>query len=63
MARVTAEKVEQSKRDLLQAAQEAAERLVLAFEHVHCGLGELESELAGRFSSWGDDQENLRLLA
>ena len=48
---------------LLQAAQEAAERLVLAFEHVHCGLGELESELAGRFSSWGDDQENLRLLA
>jgi hypothetical protein len=30
---------------LLQAAQKAAERLQLDFEHVHCGYGELESSL------------------
>ena len=48
---------------LLQAAKAAAERLALPFEHLHCGLGELESELAGRFSSWDDDAEDLRLLA
>jgi len=48
---------------LVQAAREAAERLALPFEHVHCGLGELESELAERFSRWDDDQEDLRLLA
>ena len=49
--------------DLMQAAKEAAERLALPFEHIHCGLGELESELAERFSSWDHDQEDLRLLA
>lgn len=48
---------------LVQAAKEAAERLALPFEHVHCGFGELESELAERFSGWDDDQEDLRLLA
>jgi hypothetical protein len=48
---------------LLQAAKEAAQRLALPFEHEHCGLGELEFELAGRLSSWDDDQEDLRLLA
>ncbi len=48
---------------LVQAAGEAADRLALAFEHVHCGFGELESELAQRLSRWGDDQEDLRLLA
>ena len=30
---------------LLQAAMKAAQRLELAFEHVHCGYGELESSL------------------
>lgn len=30
---------------LLRAAQKAAERLQLDFEHVHCGYGELESSL------------------
>ncbi len=48
---------------LVQAARQAADRLGLAFEHVHCGFGELESELAERFSRWDDDQEDLRLLA
>ena len=48
---------------LVQAARQAADRLVLAFEHVHCGYGELESEFATRFSRWDDDQEDLRLLA
>ena len=48
---------------LAQAARDASERLALPFEHVHCGLGDLESEFAERFSSWDDDQEDLRLLA
>ena len=48
---------------LVQAARQAAGQLGLAFEHVHCGYGDLESELAGRFSRWDDDQEDLRLLA
>jgi len=48
---------------LVQAARQAADRLALAFEHVHCGYGELESGLAERFSRWDDDQEDLRLLA
>jgi hypothetical protein len=48
---------------LVQAARQAAGQLGLAFEHVHCGYGELESELAARFSRWDDDQEDLRLLA
>lgn len=48
---------------LVQAAQSAADRLVLAFEHVHCGFGELESVLAERISRWDDDQDDLRLLA
>ena len=32
---------------LLEAANDAAHRLGLAFEHVHCGYGELESSLKG----------------
>ena len=48
---------------LVQAARQAADRLSLAFEHVHCGYGELESGLAEHFSRWDDDQEDLRLLA
>lgn len=47
----------------VRAARQAAGQLGLAFEHVHCGYGDLESELAGRFSRWDDDQEDLRLLA
>ena len=45
------------------AARRAADRLMLAFLHVHCGYGELESELGRRFSRWDDDKEDLRLLA
>jgi hypothetical protein len=48
---------------LVDTARRAAERLALAFEHVHCGFGELESELAERVSRWDDDKEDLRLLA
>jgi hypothetical protein len=48
---------------LVDAARQGADRLGLPFEHVHCGFGELESEFAERFSSWDDDQEDLRLLA
>jgi hypothetical protein len=33
--------------EVLQAAQDAARRLALEFEHVHCGYGELESSLRG----------------
>ena len=48
---------------LVLAAKAAAKRLSLTFEHIHCGLGELESEFAERFSRWDDDQDDLRLLA
>jgi hypothetical protein len=48
---------------LMRAAKEAAERLALPFEHVPCGLGELEAALAERFSGRDDDQDDLRLLA
>ena len=48
---------------LVQAARQAADRLVLAFEHVHCGYGELATESATRLSRWDDAQEDLRLLA
>jgi hypothetical protein len=33
--------------ELLQAAESAAARLGLPFEHIHCGFGELESGLSG----------------
>lgn len=48
---------------LLDAGKAAAARLSLAFEHVHCGFGELETELAQRVSRWDDGQEDFRLLA
>ena len=48
---------------LVDAARRAADRLMLAFRHVHCGYGELESELGRRLSRRDDDQEDLRLLA
>lgn len=53
------------KRDagLLQAAESAAGRLGLEFEHVHCGYGELESSLVARFNGKADGQDNSYLLA
>lgn len=54
---------QQSDDSLAQAARRAAERLSLAYRHVHCGYGSLGSELAARFSRRSDDQEDLRLLA
>lgn len=49
--------------ELGNAAEAAAARLSLPFEHVHCGFGELEAELVRRVSRWDDGQEDLRLLA
>jgi len=49
--------------ELLDAGKAAAARLSLPFEHVHCGFGELETELAQRVSRWDDGQEDIRLLA
>ena len=48
---------------MLDAAEAAAARLSLPFEHVHCGFGELETELAQRVSRWDDGEEDFRLLA
>ncbi len=48
---------------LVEAAKAAAKRLSLAFEQVHCGYGELETELVERVARWDDGQENSRLLA
>ena len=39
---------------LLAAAREAAERLGLEFEHIHCGFGELESGLASFVAAASD---------
>lgn len=47
---------------LIELAREAAERLELEFEHVHCGYGELQSSLA-KLGENTDGQENTRLLA
>ena len=49
--------------EMLDAAELAAARLSLPFEHVHCGLGELETELVQRVSRWDDGEEDFRLLA
>ena len=35
--------------ELLESAKQAAARLDLEFEHLHCGYGELETSLAARF--------------
>lgn len=48
---------------LLQAAEDAARRLGLEFEHVHCGYGALESKLQSLISGPTDDQADHRLLA
>jgi Protein of unknown function (DUF1638) len=47
---------------LLQAAKDAAKRIGLEFEHVHCGYGELESSLTAQLGN-EDDQENAHILA
>ena len=48
---------------LAESARDAAGRLGLAFEHIHCGLDELESAMTERVLRWGGDQEDFRLLA
>ena len=50
---------------LLESAAQAAARLELDFEHVHCGYGELETSLAARFGHRQSNhgQESPRLLA
>lgn len=48
---------------LLRAARSAADRLSLKFEHVHCGYGELETNLLVQVGGRQGDQENNHLLA
>ncbi len=48
---------------LLAAATAAAAKLGLAFEHVHCGYGALETGLAARLGRSEHGQKNLHLLA
>ncbi len=48
---------------LLQAAKSAAGFLQLEFEHLHCGYGELETELTAQLEKWENGQENARLPA
>ena len=48
---------------LLQAAKNAAKFLQLEFEHVHCGYGELETELTTQMGKWDSGETNTRLLA
>jgi len=49
--------------DLLRAAKAAADRLMLEFEHVHCGYGELETSLRMQLEGRNGGQENNHLLA
>ena len=48
---------------LLGSAAQAAARLELDFEHVHCGYGGLETGLAARFKRSRHDQESAGFLA
>lgn len=48
---------------LLQAARDAARRLGLEFEHVHCGYGDLQAKLKSLISGPADDQADNRVLA
>ncbi len=48
---------------LLLAAESAAARLGLGFQHVHCGYGDLERGLLTVASGQQNGQENARLLA
>ena len=49
--------------ELLAAAQAAARRLGLEFEHVHCGYGELAVNLRSVISRQADGQKDNHLLA
>lgn len=49
--------------ELKKNARDAADRLSLEFAQVHCGYGQLESELVGALSGQGHGKENPRLLA
>ncbi|MBT8087578.1 MAG: DUF1638 domain-containing protein [Gammaproteobacteria bacterium] len=49
--------------DLEQRAKQAARRLGLAFEHVHCGYGALQQNLNNWLEESGHGQEDTRLLA
>ncbi len=49
--------------ELTQLAQQAAQRLELPFEQVHCGYGHLEHGLVAVLTEQGHGQENTRLLA
>jgi len=48
---------------LLQAAKDAAKRLTLEFEHVHCGYGGLQSGLKAKLEDENHGQESTDLLA
>lgn len=48
---------------LLQAAKDAAKRLALAFEHVHCGYGALQVGLQAKLEDGIHGQESTDLLA
>ena len=48
---------------LLQAAKDAAKRLTLEFEHVHCGYGGLQSGLKAELEDENHGQESTDLLA
>lgn len=48
---------------LVAAAKKAAQQLDLAFEHVHCGYGELETSLQSVMAKRQDGQEDSYILA
>ena len=52
-----------SDESLLAAAKNAAQRLSLDFEHVHCGYGALETNLQSLLTGRTDGQEDSHLLA
>lgn len=49
--------------DLLDKARTAADRLGLAFEHVHCGFGELESGLSDFVRNHSDGEADADIVA
>ena len=52
-----------SDESLLAAAKDAAKRLSLDFEHVHCGYGALETSLRSLLTGQSYDQKDTHLLA
>lgn len=49
--------------DLLRAATDAAARLALEFEHVHCGYGDLETGLHAQLAERDSGQKDIHFLA